>query len=109
MNEIKHTPAVIEPSAAQIDAFVCAYFSADVDGQVARHIAGLRAALNVAPQADLLADALLALEMVAADADAGSGRLTSGVRAVINEVLTKAGRKAAPEPVRHITMAGGAR
>ncbi|VWB88902.1 hypothetical protein BLA13014_04117 [Burkholderia aenigmatica] len=51
-------------------------------------------------------DALLALEMVAAEDDAGNGRLTSGVRAVINEVLIKAGRKAAPEPVRHFRACG---
>jgi hypothetical protein len=108
MNEIKHTLAAVEPSAAQIDAFVCAYFNAEGDGQIARHIHGLRAALNVAPQADLLTDALMALELIAADADAGNSRLTSGVRMALDAALIKAGRKAAPTPVRHITVAGGA-
>ena len=53
-------------------------------------------------------DALMALELIAADADAGNSRLTSGVRLALDAVLIKAGRKAAPEPVRHITVAGGA-
>ncbi|MBN3744645.1 hypothetical protein G3N96_04240 [Burkholderia sp. Se-20373] len=101
-----NTPVAIEPSKAQIDAFVRAYFSADLDGQVARQIAGLRAALNVAPQADLLAETLMAVELIAADADAGNSRLTSGVRLALDAALIKAGRKAAPEPVRHITIAG---
>ncbi|WP_404823429.1 hypothetical protein [Burkholderia seminalis] len=54
-------------------------------------------------------DALMALELIAADADAGNSRLTSGIRLALDAALIKAGRKAAPEPVRHITVAGGAR
>ncbi|MBJ9964469.1 hypothetical protein [Burkholderia seminalis] len=57
----------------------------------------------------VVADALMALELIAADADAGNSRLTSGVRLALDAILIKAGRKAAPEPVRHITVAGGAR
>ncbi|AOJ33032.1 hypothetical protein WJ16_07670 [Burkholderia metallica] len=49
------------------------------------------------------------LEIIAADADAGTILLTSGVRLAIDAALIKAGRKAAPEPVRHVTIAGGAR
>ncbi|MCA8339878.1 hypothetical protein LGM81_29570, partial [Burkholderia multivorans] len=46
------------------------------------------------------------LEIIAADADAGTIMLTSGVRLAIDAALIKAGRKAAPEPVRHVTIAG---
>lgn len=49
------------------------------------------------------------LEIIAADADAGEILMTSGVRMALDAALIKAGRKAAPEPVRHITTAGGAR
>lgn len=41
-------------------------------------------------------DALMALELIAADADAGNSRLTSGVRMAIDAALIKAGRKEAP-------------
>ncbi|MDN7549108.1 hypothetical protein [Burkholderia cenocepacia] len=54
------------------------------------------------------ADALMVLEMLAADADAGKVMIPSGLRLSIDAALIKAGRKAAPEPVRHITVAGGA-
>ncbi|RQV52067.1 hypothetical protein [Burkholderia cenocepacia] len=53
-------------------------------------------------------DLAMALELIAADADAGNSRLTSGVRLALDAALIKAGRKAAPEPVRHFTVAGGA-
>ncbi|UIY58142.1 hypothetical protein [Burkholderia cepacia] len=46
------------------------------------------------------------LEMLAADADAGEILMTSGVRLAIDAALIKAGRKAAPEPVRVVTIAG---
>lgn len=49
------------------------------------------------------------LEIIAADADAGEILMTSGVRMALDAALIKAGRKAAPEPVRHITINGGAR
>ncbi|MBU9604448.1 hypothetical protein [Burkholderia multivorans] len=48
------------------------------------------------------------LEIIAADADAGTIMLTSGVRLAIDAALIKAGRKAAPVPVRHFTINGGA-
>jgi hypothetical protein len=41
-------------------------------------------------------DAYMALELIAADADAGNSRLTSGVRAALDAALIKAGRKEAP-------------
>ncbi|SAJ91441.1 hypothetical protein UA11_04703 [Burkholderia multivorans] len=46
------------------------------------------------------------LEIIAADADAGTIMLTSGVRLAIDAALIKAGRKEAPEKVRHFTIAG---
>ncbi|MCO8325941.1 hypothetical protein ABEG10_23245 [Burkholderia cenocepacia] len=46
------------------------------------------------------------LEMIAADADAGEILMTSGIRLAIDAALIKAGRKAAPEPVRVVTIAG---
>ncbi|MBU9649389.1 hypothetical protein KTF21_11925 [Burkholderia multivorans] len=49
------------------------------------------------------------LEIIAADADAGTIMLTSGVRLAIDAALIKAGRKKAPEPVRHFTINGGGR
>ncbi|AOJ69356.1 MULTISPECIES: hypothetical protein [Burkholderia] len=48
----------------------------------------------------------LVLEMIAADADAGVVMIPSGLRLTIDAALIKAGRKAAPEPVRHVTIAG---
>jgi beta-glucosidase-like glycosyl hydrolase len=51
-------------------------------------------------------DALTVLEFIAADADAGTIMLTSGIRLAIDAALIKAGRKKAPEPVRHFTIAG---
>jgi hypothetical protein len=101
MNEIK-------PTDTQVAAFVQAYFGADSDGQVGRHIAGLTAALNVDPLASVVTDMLLLLEMIDADVDAGNSQITSGVRAMLDDTLIKAGRKKAPEKVRHITVTGGA-
>ncbi|VWD01809.1 acetyl-CoA carboxylase [Burkholderia aenigmatica] len=51
-----------------------------------------------------------ALELIAAEDDAarhnGKPLLTSGVRLALDAALIKAGRKAAPEKMRHITIAG---
>ncbi|MBR8343046.1 hypothetical protein KDX40_04750 [Burkholderia ambifaria] len=41
-------------------------------------------------------DTLMALELIAADADAGNSKLTSGVRMALDAALIKAGRKEAP-------------
>ncbi|WP_152882595.1 hypothetical protein [Burkholderia multivorans] len=46
------------------------------------------------------------LEIIAADADAGTIMLTSGVRLAIDAALIKAGRKEAPEKVRHVRICG---
>lgn len=57
----------------------------------------------------LVDDMAMVLEMLAADADAGKVMIPSGLRLSIDAALIKAGRKPAPTPVRHITVAGGAR
>ncbi|MEK6357323.1 MAG: hypothetical protein V4796_31490 [Burkholderia cenocepacia] len=54
----------------------------------------------------LIDDMALILEILAADADAGKAMIPSGLRLSIDAVLIKAGRKEAPVPVRHITVAG---
>lgn len=114
MNEIKHTPGPwfvvdngtyleIRTASGRFEGEqigdLCAskYIDGIDDNPVAEQNALLFA---VAP------DALMALELIAADADAGNSRLTSGVRMALDAALIKAGRKAAPEPVRHITVAG---
>ncbi|WP_309601197.1 hypothetical protein [Burkholderia multivorans] len=73
----------------------------------------LPAAIELAANARLMAaspDMALALEMIAAEDDAarhnGTPLLTSGVRMTLDAALIKAGRKAAPTPVRHITING---
>ncbi|HDR9834681.1 TPA: hypothetical protein QDC51_001445 [Burkholderia multivorans] len=59
---------------------------------------------------DVAHDALMVLEMIAAEDDAarhnGTPLLTSGVRMTLDAALIKAGRKEAPVPVRHFTIAG---
>ena len=51
-------------------------------------------------------DMALVLEMLGAEADAGTVMIPSGLRLTIDAALIKAGRKAAPEPVRVVTIAG---
>ncbi|WP_241300810.1 hypothetical protein [Burkholderia cenocepacia] len=51
-------------------------------------------------------DMAMVLEMLAAEADAGTVMIPSGLRLTIDAALIKAGRKAAPEPVRVVTIAG---
>nr|WP_196487150.1 hypothetical protein [Burkholderia vietnamiensis] len=46
------------------------------------------------------------LEMLAAEADAGTVMIPSALRLTIDAALIKAGRKAAPTAVRHVTIAG---
>ena len=134
MNEIKHTPfeewlyregcLLDAPTKDQcVDAQQRAF-----DGALPFHrknaveaIAGAIAfglqGVNAPPSTDhwlapfwelgsLERDLAMALELIAADADAGNSRLTSGVRLALDAALIKAGRKAAPEPVRHVTIAG---
>lgn len=55
---------------------------------------------------DVAYDALMVLEMLAAEADAGTVMIPSALRLTIDAALIKAGRKAAPTAVRHVTIAG---
>ncbi|MGU2444403.1 hypothetical protein ACTXHA_28720 [Burkholderia cenocepacia] len=110
MNEIKHTPGPV--GFVNESALKLMLSGESVQCKLSR----MKSGRMVYPlfDASIAADALLALEMVAqADDDArrafGQPLLTSGVRTVLDAALIKAGRKAAPEPVRHITTAGGAR
>ncbi|MCA8389219.1 hypothetical protein LGN11_26320 [Burkholderia multivorans] len=109
MNEIKHTPGpwtnhgrVTGPglphSAIVAETLIARVFSkyfGDVEQEVAN--ANLIAA---AP------DMAEILEIIAADADAGTIMITSGVRLAIDAALIKAGRKEAPEKVRHVRICG---
>ena len=78
------------------------------DGQEECHADAAKDAAWVAweERSILVDDMAMVLEMIAEDADAGAIRLTSGIRMWIDAALIKAGRKAAPEPVRHVTIAG---
>ncbi|MDN7988966.1 hypothetical protein QZM97_02635 [Burkholderia orbicola] len=54
----------------------------------------------------LIEEMAVVLEKLAADADDGKAKIPSGTRAMLDAALIKAGRKDAPEPVRHVTIAG---
>lgn len=101
MNEIKHTPG---PWYSTISGFIYDHRS----HQIAEVFSGSTWSMDA--NAKLIAaapDMAEILEIIAADADAGEILMTSGVRAALDAALIKAGRKAAPEPVRHITVNGG--
>ena len=99
MEKIKHTPGPwtnhgritgpgLPHSAIAAETLIARVFSkhfGDIEQEVAN--ANLIAA---AP------DMAMALELIAADADAGNSRLTSGVRTMLDDALIKAGRKEAP-------------
>ncbi|MBR7998297.1 hypothetical protein [Burkholderia vietnamiensis] len=130
MNEIKHTPLVADGERIRLEdgthiATVWVQYPEktrlDSESWLAmreRTAADCKlaeiTAKNRAKEFAAASDAVLALEMIAAEDDAARDRtkkplLTSGVRTMLDAALIKAGRKAAPEPVRHITVAGGAR
>jgi hypothetical protein len=111
MNDIKHTPG---PWHYQEYSDVYTHIVRD---------ASKRAIVLYAPQssspiceanarlAAAAPDMAIALEMIAAEDDAARERakqplLTSGVRTMLDAALIKAGRKEAPVPVRHVTIAG---
>jgi hypothetical protein len=113
MNEIKHTPGpwsasklgMVRTADENEYAVACvygAYGSSEIDGPIVEANGALIAA---AP------DMAMALELIAAEDDAarhnGKPLLTSGVRMALDAALIKAGRKAAPTPVRHMTINGG--
>ncbi|OMT68751.1 hypothetical protein AQ764_14330 [Burkholderia pseudomallei] len=102
MNEIKHTPGPwrIERDRTAITS---------IGPIVAEEYAGA-AWLDVSEEDALVAsaapDMAMALEMLAAEADAGTVMIPSGLRLTIDAALIKAGRKAALTTVRHVTIAG---
>ncbi|MEB2544308.1 hypothetical protein [Burkholderia cenocepacia] len=123
MSEIKHTPGpwILEtvPTSAgschkiglfpgaghRPHTYACVY----ADGIRPGIDDALPAAIELAANARLMAaspDMALALELLAAEADAGKVMIPSGLRLTIDAVLIKAGRKAAPEPVQVVTIAG---
>ncbi|ONR50477.1 hypothetical protein [Burkholderia cenocepacia] len=105
MNEIKHTPG---PWPIERDR----NFITSIGPIVAEEYAGA-AWLDVSEEDALVAsaapDMAMALEMLAAEADAGTVMIPSALRLTIDAALIKAGRKAAPTAVRHVTIAGGAK
>lgn len=105
MNEIKHTPGPwrIERDRNSITSI------GPIAAEEYAGAAWLEVSEEDARVASMAPDALMALELIAADVDAGNSRLTSGVRTMLDDVLIKAGRKAAPTPVRHITINGDVR
>ncbi|MCA8018109.1 hypothetical protein [Burkholderia metallica] len=105
MNEIKHTPGPWEVVAYPEENFV----EIKSDGgyrlvATVHYDKGNRDANARLIHAAL--DMTEILEFIAADADAGKVMIPSGLRLSIDAALIKAGRKAAPEPVRHVTIAG---
>ncbi|MET3631615.1 hypothetical protein [Burkholderia sp. 572] len=103
MNEIKHTPGPYHVSGTGRHLHIGSVHSPMTLASLNEvHIDTPGNALLFAASFDMA----MALELIAADADAGNSRLTSGVRLALDAALIKASRKAAPEPVRHVTIAG---
>ncbi|PRH05411.1 hypothetical protein C6T60_14455 [Burkholderia multivorans] len=104
MDKIKHTREAFEAWAKREGLYLakgnCGWYLAD----------NTEKAWKAWQERETLVDDMaMVLEMLAADADAGKVMIPSGLRLSIDAALIKAGRKKAPEPVRHITTAGGAR
>lgn len=124
MNEIKHTPGKIwlqrakELAQSRADAsFAYGALPSDADHHESteayeRSLAADRALdAHFAEASALIDDLIHAVEAVAeVDDDArhmfGKPLLISGIRFSIDAALIKAGRKEAPAPVRHFTIAG---
>ncbi|NBJ19733.1 hypothetical protein GT625_13465 [Burkholderia thailandensis] len=124
MNEIKHTPLVADGERIRLEdgthiARVWVKYPSEdrLDGESwidmrqrtarDRELAEITAK-NRAKEFAAASDAILALELLAAEADAGTVMIPSALRLTIDAALIKAGRKAAPTAVRHVTIAGGA-
>jgi len=98
MNEIKHTPGpwnctrasssgydIIQAENAPVDVCVISRRDKSAD-EINANVRLIAAAPDMA----------MALELIAADADAGWIAMTSGVRMALDAALIKAGRKEAP-------------
>ncbi|NBD02147.1 hypothetical protein GT623_02525 [Burkholderia thailandensis] len=105
MNEIKHTPG---PVGFVNESALKQMLSGE---SVQCKLSRMKSGAMVYPlfDASVFADMAMALEMLAAEADAGTVMIPSALRLTIDAALIKAGRKAAPTAVRHVTIAGGAR
>ncbi|WP_254226327.1 hypothetical protein [Burkholderia multivorans] len=118
MNEIKHTPGRWLRDHLTI--------TAEMNGHVIARVGDAHSMLRGADKREMqqecvanakvihaAPDMVDALELVAAKDDAarkaGKPIFTSGERLTIDAALIKAGRKAAPTAVRHVTIAGGAK
>ncbi|VWB83125.1 hypothetical protein BLA13014_03833 [Burkholderia aenigmatica] len=118
MDKIKHTPGRWLRDHLTI--------TAEMNGHVIARVGDAHSMLRGADKREMqrecvanakvihaASDMVAALELIAAKDDAarkaGKPIFTSGERMTIDAALIKAGRKAAPEPARHITVAGGAR
>lgn len=102
MSEIKKTPDML----AEFEAWAKPYWFSGGMGECWGSDAKDAAWEAWAERSSLIDDMALALELLAAEADAGTVMIPSGLRLTIDAALIKAGRKAAPEPVRHVTIAG---
>ncbi|UQP01362.1 hypothetical protein L0Z36_05360 [Burkholderia multivorans] len=122
MNEIKHTPLVADGERIRLEdgtLIATVWVEYPSDDRLAgeswldmrnrtaadRQLAEITAK-NRAKEFAAASDMAMVLEMLAADADAGTIMLTSGVRLAIDAALIKAGRKEAPEKVRHVRICG---
>lgn len=107
MNEIKHTPGpwavnnAVEYCGTRIDGpngrGVAHSIQRDAHPTLGQGITQAEAEANgylIAAAPDMA----LALELLAAEADAGTAMIPSGLRLTIDAVLIKAGRKQAPVP-----------
>ncbi|UVE55279.1 hypothetical protein [Burkholderia sp. EMB26] len=122
MSEIKHTPGpwrIIEREILEDggvyprhivggdrDTEVCMLEGSAIAALAAREPHGI---WGRNANGDLIAaapDMAEVLELLAAEADSGKVMIPSDLRLTIDTALIKAGRKAAPEPVRVVTIAG---
>lgn len=125
MNEIKHTPGPFAISEEKNRLVIYAPWSDRVRPETSDGVCDYRGVhiAHIAHQGDnpcvslgqARANATLlyaaldmaeVLEMLAAEADAGTVMIPSALRLTIDAALIKAGRKAAPTAVRHVTIAG---
>ncbi|MDW9251577.1 hypothetical protein C7S16_6614 [Burkholderia thailandensis] len=110
MSEINEQPSAFDWLETEISAVDCWYrgdpsYEHDAYWMKERALKLVQEAKAIfAPGGE--ADALMVLEKLAADADAGKAKIPSGTRTMLDAALIKAGRKAAPEPVRVVTIAG---
>ncbi|MBR8188584.1 hypothetical protein KDW82_05855 [Burkholderia vietnamiensis] len=110
MNEINEQPSAFDWLETEISAVDCWYrgdpsYEHDAYWMKERALKLVQEAKAIfAPGVE--AEALMVLELLAAEADAGTVMIPSALRLTIDAALIKAGRKAAPEPVRVVTIAG---